>query len=206
MLAALFLFCWLGPVVYQQWGETETDYSGNITYDFYQQTTEDGEAYWQVIVTNNGVNKLAPISGDHLLGTDEQGMDVFTRLMYGGRLSLTISFLAVFLTSALGIILGGISGYYGGWVDNVIMRLCDMLMCLPTLPLMLIIGTVLQANDVPVAILHISVDDDIIAVLLAGNGPIGPRSDFVPPRAGIHGRGGSDGIFDAEKNFQAPDP
>lgn len=149
MLAALFLFCWLGPVVYQQWGETETDYSGNITYDFHQQMTEDGEPYWQVIVTNNGVNKLAPISGDHLLGTDEQGMDVFTRLMYGGRLSLTISFLAVFLTSALGIILGGISGYYGGWVDNVIMRLCDMLMCLPTLPLMLIIGTVLQANEVP---------------------------------------------------------
>ena len=147
MLAALFLFCWLGPVVYQQWGETETDYSGNITYDSHQQMTEDGEPYWQIIVTNNGVNKLAPISGDHLLGTDEQGMDVFTRLMYGGRLSLTISFLAVFLTSALGIILGGISGYYGGWVDNVIMRLCDMLMCLPTLPLMLIIGTVLQANE-----------------------------------------------------------
>ena len=43
MLAALFLFCWLGPVVYQQWGETETDYSGNITYDSHQQMTEDGE-------------------------------------------------------------------------------------------------------------------------------------------------------------------
>ena len=69
--------------------------------------------------------------------------------MYGGRLSLTISFLAVFLTSALGIILGGLAGYYGGVVDNVIMRICDILICLPTLPLMLIIGTVLDSNGVP---------------------------------------------------------
>ena len=76
-------------------------------------------------------------------------MDIFTRLMYGGRLSLMISFLAVFLTSALGIIMGGIAGYYGGAVDNVIMRICDVLMCLPTLPLMLIIGTVLDSNGVP---------------------------------------------------------
>ena len=60
-----------------------------------------------------------------------------------------ISFLAVFLTSALGIIMGGIAGYYGGVVDNVIMRICDVLMCLPTLPLMLIIGTVLDSNGVP---------------------------------------------------------
>ena len=123
MLAALFLFCWLGPVVYHKWGETETD--------------------------RTGINALAKPSADHLLGTDEQGMDIFVRLMYGGRLSLTISFLAVFLTSALGIILGGLAGYYGGVVDNVIMRICDILICLPTLPLMLIIGTVLDSNGVP---------------------------------------------------------
>ena len=96
-----------------------------------------------MIVTTNGVNALAGPSGDHLLGTDEQGMDIFTRLMYGGRLSLTISFLAVFLTSFLGMVLGGVAGYYGGAIDNIIMRICDVLMCLPTLPLMLIIGTVL---------------------------------------------------------------
>ena len=78
----------------------------------------------------------------------KQGMDIFTRLMYGGRLSLTISFLAVFLISFMGIVLGGIAGFYGGIVDNIIMRICDVLMCLPTLPLMLIIGTVLEANNV----------------------------------------------------------
>ena len=149
MLVALFLFCWVGPVVYSQWGETETDRTGAITYTQFETVGADGETFIQLIVTNNGINSLANPSAEHLLGTDEQGMDIFTRLMYGGRLSLTISFLAVFVTSALGIILGGIAGYYGGVVDNIIMRLCDMLMCLPTLPLMLIIGTVLESNGVP---------------------------------------------------------
>ena len=69
-------------------------------------------------------------------------------VMYGGRISLIVSFLSVFLVTIFGIILGGIAGYYGGAVDTVIMRICDVLMCLPTLPLMLIIGTVLDANGV----------------------------------------------------------
>ena len=149
MLAALFLFCWLGPVVYQRWGETETDRTGKTTYDYYTVVDEEGNEYAQIVVTDKGINSLANPSGDHILGSDEKGLDVFTRLMYGGRLSLTLSFMAVFLTSIIGIILGGIAGFYGGWVDNIIMRLCDMLMCLPTLPLMLIIGTVLTANEVP---------------------------------------------------------
>ena len=148
MLVLLFAFCWLGPVVYQRWGETETDRTGNIEYADYTIESDDGE-FIQIIITDNGINALAPPSADHFLGTDEQGMDIFTRLMYGGRLSLTISFLAVFLTSFLGIVLGGVAGFYGGMVDNIIMRICDVLICLPTLPLMLIIGTVLDANGVP---------------------------------------------------------
>ena len=141
MLASLFLFCWMGPVFYTQWGETETDRTGAVEYTV-QEVEIDGNKFAQFIVTDNGVNALSGPSGDHILGTDEQGMDIFTRLMYGGRLSLTISFLAVFLTSALGIVMGGLAGYYGGVIDNIIMRVCDILMCLPTLPLMLIIGTV----------------------------------------------------------------
>ena len=149
MLASLFIFCWFGPVVYTQWGEIETDRTGAVEYTEYEMVDENGVEYIQIIVTDNGVNALAPPSGDHILGTDEQGMDIFTRLMYGGRLSLTISFLAVFMTSFLGIVLGGLAGYYGGAVDNIIMRICDVLICLPTLPLMLIIGTVLDSNGVP---------------------------------------------------------
>lgn len=155
MLAALFLFCWLGPVVYHKWGETETDRTGANDYgtpQIVEVKNDNGEvigSFVQIIVTEKGINALAKPSAEHLLGTDEQGMDIFVRLMYGGRLSLTISFLAVFLTSALGIILGGLAGYYGGVVDNIIMRICDVLICLPTLPLMLIIGTVLDSNGVP---------------------------------------------------------
>lgn len=149
MLIFLFAFSWLGPVVYNRWGEIEVDRVGRMEYETVTMGTENGEEFITIIAANNGINKLADPSGDHILGTDEQGMDIFTRLMYGGRLSLTISFLSVFLTSALGIVLGGIAGYYGGTVDNIIMRICDVLMCLPTLPLMLIIGTVLDANKVP---------------------------------------------------------
>ena len=150
MLISLFVFCWLGPVVYNRWGEIETERGVFPDYTTYNIYTDDGEVeYVQLVVKYKEINALAAPSAEHLLGTDEQGMDVFTRLMYGGRLSLTISFLAVFLISFLGIVLGGLAGYYGGWVDNVIMRICDVLMCLPTLPLMLIIGTVLDSNGVP---------------------------------------------------------
>ena len=149
MLIFLFAFSWVGPVIYNHWGEIEVDRVGKMEYETVIMKTENGEDFVSIIAASNGINKLAKPSPDHILGTDEQGMDVFTRLMYGGRLSLTISFLSVFLTSALGIILGGIAGYYGGTVDNIIMRICDVLMCLPTLPLMLIIGTVLDANKVP---------------------------------------------------------
>ena len=147
MLVALFLFCWVGPTVYHRWNEIETDRSGKLEYSDYQLELDNGPVV-QLIVKENPINLLAPPSSEHILGTDEQGMDIFTRLMYGGRLSLTISFLAVFLISFMGIVLGGIAGFYGGIVDNIIMRICDVLMCLPTLPLMLIIGTVLEANNV----------------------------------------------------------
>lgn len=152
ILAVLFVFAWFGPAVYHVWGEIETDRTGKVDYKPVELPADDEGGYGeciQIVVTNKGINKLAPPSGLHLLGTDETGMDVFTRLMYGGRLSLSISFIAVILTTALGVVLGGVAGYYGGWVDNIIMRLCDVLMCLPTLPLMLILGTVLDANGVP---------------------------------------------------------
>lgn len=148
MLAALFLFCWVGPLFYNTWKEDVPDRTGANTYDQYLVVDADGNEFYQIVVTSKPINALAKPSSSHILGTDVTGLDVFVRLMYGGRRSLVISFLAVFLTSALGIIMGGIAGFYGGIVDNIIMRICDILMCLPTLPLMLIIGTVLDANGV----------------------------------------------------------
>jgi peptide/nickel transport system permease protein len=69
--------------------------------------------------------------------------------MYGGRISLTVSFIAVFLITVLGVVLGGLAGYFGGWVDSLIMRLSDVLMCLPGVPILLIIHTLLEATNVP---------------------------------------------------------
>lgn len=65
--------------------------------------------------------------------------------MYGGRISLTIGFVVVILETLLGVILGGISGYFGKWVDQIIMRIVDILNCIPTLPLLLIASFVLDS-------------------------------------------------------------
>lgn len=87
-------------------------------------------------------------SWDHWLGTDKHGMDVLTRLMYGGRISLTIGFIVVLLESILGIIMGGLAGYFGKWVDMVIMRIVDVFNCIPFLPLLIILGAVMDQLEV----------------------------------------------------------
>ena len=150
MIVFLFLFSFLGPVVYGKWGETEVDRTQIVTIHEEEYTTIiDGEEVTVTLQTETVTDNLkAPISKDHLLGTDEKGMDIFTRLMYGGRISLTVSFLAVFLITILGVILGGLAGFFGGWIDSVLMRLCDVLMCLPGIPILLIISTILDASDI----------------------------------------------------------
>ena len=152
IIIGLFLFCWVGPIVYDVWGETAQDKNGKIEYTYDEITfTENGETYtfYQVVETKKTINSLARPDSNHILGTDKDGRDVFTRLMYGGRISLAVSFIAVFTITFLGIIFGGISGYFGGKIDNIIMRLCDVLMCLPGFPILLIIGTLLDSADVP---------------------------------------------------------
>ena len=150
MVIGLFLFSFVGPLVYTQWGEIELDESGKTEYAVSTTTyTVDGVEYTLHQTTEKYLkdNVLAPPSAEHILGTDNEGYDVFVRLMYGGRISLTVSFIAVILITILGVILGGISGYFGGAVDNVIMRICDVLMCLPGIPILLIISTILDASD-----------------------------------------------------------
>ena len=169
LIIGLFLFSFLGPL-FSPYGETEIDYETDrmnvvVTeftyevpvYDEYGnvKTDANGEIIYEVYTvyqmdkTPKKVDDHALPSAEHWLGTDADGMDVLTRIMYGGRISLTISFIVVFMEVILGVIFGGLAGYFAGWVDTVIMRVVDIFNCLPTLPLMLIIGAILDALKVP---------------------------------------------------------
>ncbi len=157
MILALFAFAFLGPITMQAfgytWEETQSDYTPTerITGEWIEYVDEQGNKIvaYEYLTHTLGINSYAPVSGDHLLGTDEKGMDIFIRLMYGGRVSLTIGFVVVILETLLGVILGGLSGYFGGWVDNLIMRIVDILNCIPTLPLLLIASAVIESWRVP---------------------------------------------------------
>ena len=83
-------------------------------------------------------------SKKHLVGTDGNGMDMLTRLMYGGRISLMIGFVVIIIEGIIGIVIGGISGYFGGWVDTILMRVVDVVICIPAMPLYIIIGSVMD--------------------------------------------------------------
>ena len=159
MVVGLFIFSFIGPLFFAdpngdidgKWGEIELDESGHTKYSKSEFTyTVNGVAYTvrQTTETHLKDNFLAAPSADHILGTDYEGYDIFVRLMYGGQISLIVSFLAVFLITIIGVILGGISGYFGGFIDNLIMRLCDILICLPGVPILLIISTILDSSDV----------------------------------------------------------
>ena len=155
MLLSLFAFSFIGPPIMHlfgyQWSETETDHTPTVkratteldvkTYD------SEGNAYEviQFVEEEVGVNSYASPSLSHWLGTDEKGMDIFIRLMYGGRISLTLGFVVVILETIIGIIMGGIAGYFGGKADQIIMRIVDMLNCIPTLPILLIASVVIDS-------------------------------------------------------------
>lgn len=87
-------------------------------------------------------------SKEHWLGTDRNGMDMLTRLMYGGRVSLIIGFIVEIIANVLGIILGGVSGYFGKWIDMIIMRIVDIFYCIPSMPIIIILGAAMDAMRV----------------------------------------------------------
>ena len=84
----------------------------------------------------------------HPLGTDVNGMDMLARLMYGGRVSLVIGFIVEFIALVIGVILGGLAGYFGKWVDQLIMRIVDVFYCIPSTPIIIILGAAMDAMAV----------------------------------------------------------
>lgn len=90
----------------------------------------------------NPINSLASPSADHLLGTDGYGRDVFSRLLYGGRISLTVGLTAVVVSLVVGSVVGALSGFFGGWTDTVLMRFTDAMLSIPTFFLLLLVLTI----------------------------------------------------------------
>ncbi len=91
---------------------------------------------WHLFGTTNGVKF-------NLLGTDDQGRDQLSRLLHGGRISMFIGIFGVAISFPLGLLIGGISGYFGGWIDSIIMRLAEVLMTFPSIYLLVTLGAVL---------------------------------------------------------------
>lgn len=90
----------------------------------------------------------APPGGGHILGTDGQGMDYLARDLYGGRIDLLIGFVDMIIVMTIAMVLGGLAGYYGGWVDSVVMRVCDFMFNFPFLLLIIILEAIINTTTV----------------------------------------------------------
>jgi peptide/nickel transport system permease protein len=121
IIGVMVIFCFLGPLVY----------STN------QSSTQDALLY----STQN-----SPPSWSHLLGTDQSGFDMFGRIMYGGQVSLEVGFAAAAIATVVGVLFGAISGFFGGWVDALMMRFVDVLLSVPILFLVIVLAVIFHPS------------------------------------------------------------
>lgn len=90
-----------------------------------------------------------PPSLEHPFGTDGLGRDLLTRTLYGGRVSLRVGLMVVGITLSIGVPVGSIAGYYGGWIDNVLMRIIDATLSIPSLMFLILLAAILRETDLP---------------------------------------------------------
>ncbi len=113
----------------------------------------------------NPTHSLEAPSLTHWFGTDDLGRDVFTRTLYGGRISLTVGLLSTLLALFVGVFVGMLAGYAGGWVDNLLMRITDAFLTLPTLFVLILIATLLRESPALSVGSSVSVVIAVIAIL-----------------------------------------
>jgi peptide/nickel transport system permease protein len=160
MLVLLFAFSFIGPL-FSPWGEIEFtgDYKWFVSViphkivvtEINEETGEEEEVIYEFYEVSDPykVFSKTPPSWKHPLGTDQFGYDVLTRLMYGGRVSLTLGFIVIFAEIIIGTIIGAIAGYFGKWVDQVIMRIVDIFHCLPGMPILMLASSMLNSWGIP---------------------------------------------------------
>jgi peptide/nickel transport system permease protein len=107
---------------------------------------------------------LQPPSAEHIMGTDELGRDLLTRILYGGRVSLSIGVMAMGLAVFVGAAVGALAGYYGGWVDNILMRFTDMMLAFPQLFVLIILAIALR--DIPIEALRGTAFASVFSIVL----------------------------------------
>jgi peptide/nickel transport system permease protein len=127
-------------------------------------------------------------SAQHLLGTDSAGRDVLSRLLHAGRVSLSVGLVAVSIYAAIGIALGGLSGFYGGWVESLIMRLADMVLSFPSLIVIITIVSILGPSIYNVMLVIGALGWPPIARLVRGNFLSLRGQDFVVAAQSIGAR------------------
>ena len=152
ILVFMFIFCFIFPIFYP-YSETELFY-------IHRETGERLRGYQTDLIGDSLLARLQPMSSQNLLGTNEMGQDMLARLMYGGRVSLLVSLTVIFTCLIIGVTLGGLAGYFGGIIDMIVMRLCDIVSSIPFVPLMFIVSSLML-------LLSISPENKIFYTMIA---------------------------------------
>ena len=103
----------------------------------------------------NYENVYAPPSSQHLLGTDELGRDLLSRIIYGSRTSLLVGVVSVFILTFIGVLIGAIAGYMGGWVDDLLMRVTEIVMTIPSLFLLIVMISIFKVKGLHIIMMTI---------------------------------------------------